>query len=258
MSELWARVTYNNRPWSARVEGDAVDLFDGQWLDERNRLKASKRVGISEVSWLAPVTPHTILCVGRNYQAHAAELHHQVPAKPLFFLKQFGSLAAHQSVVRRPTWVGRVDYEGELVLVIGKLVRHVGTSQEARSAILGLTIGNDITARDLQDQDGQWTRAKGFDTFAPVGPWVLLDQETAGRQVSTTVNGAIRQDGNTHDFIFPAERLIMEASRFMTLYPGDLIFTGTPAGVGPVNDGDTVEVTIEGIGTLSNLIKNED
>lgn len=256
MSTLYARVLFEGQPWSAAIDGDHAELLEGDWWEGTG--PSVRRVALSEVQWLPPVAPRAILCVGRNYQAHAAEFKNDVPQEPLFFFKPLSSLAAHGAEIGRPTWVGRVDYEGELVLVIGKSIRNVTSSQEAMEAVRGLTIGNDVTARELQSHDGQWTRAKGFDTFAPVGPWVLMDNHPEGRRVTTRVNGQIRQDASTDELIFGCGRLIMEASRFMTLSPGDVIFTGTPAGVGPVEDGDVVDVTVQGVGTLSNSIKNRD
>ncbi|PSR21728.1 MAG: 2-hydroxyhepta-2,4-diene-1,7-dioate isomerase [Sulfobacillus acidophilus] len=256
MSEKYARVKHHGTAFAAIVHDDMVELFEeGEPL---TRGTAVGSVPVAQVQWLSPVQPRTILCVGRNYRAHAAELHNPVPLEPLFFLKPTSALVGHQDVILRPTWVGRVDYEGELVLVLGKTVRHVTSTQEALDAIFGLTIGNDVTARDLQRSDGQWTRAKGFDTFAPVGPWIVRDNQSQSRRITTRVNGVIRQDGSTDDLIFSCDRLIMEASRFMTLYPGDLIFTGTPAGIGPVESGDEVDISIQGIGTLSNCVKNGD
>jgi 2-keto-4-pentenoate hydratase/2-oxohepta-3-ene-1,7-dioic acid hydratase in catechol pathway len=256
MSERWGRVWYADRAWSARIEEDQALLCEGDWLTDAGRVVQS--VPLTDVQWLSPVAARTVLCVGRNYREHAAEFDNPVPAEPLFFLKQPGSVIGHQQPVSRPDWVGRVDYEGELVLVIGKPVRRLESPERAREAILGLTVGNDVTARELQRRDGQWTRAKGFDSFAPVGPWVVLGNRTEGRRITTRVNGTVRQDASTDDLIFSCERLIMDASQFMTLERGDLLFTGTPAGVGPVVAGDTVEISVEGVGTLRNSIKNGD
>lgn len=256
MKDQWARVQYQGRTWSALVQGDQLTLYEGNWLTQPG--SAGPRISVSQAVWLPPVEPRTILCVGRNYRAHAAELNNAPPKEPLFFLKQWGSLTSHQAPIYRPSWVGRVDYEGELVLVIGKTVGRAASSREAMAAVAGITAGNDVTARELQKTDGQWTRAKGFDSFAPVGPWVALESHPEGRSVTTTVNGEVKQRGSTDDLIFPCDQLIMEASRFMTLYPGDLIFTGTPAGVGPLQEGDVVEVSVQGVGKLSNSVKNGD
>lgn len=256
MSTYYGRVQVDGGIWSARIEGDRVDLLEGNWLISPG--KRVKTVPADAVTWLPPVEDPTILCVGRNYRAHAAELNNEVPARPLFFLKQRGALTGHESVVHAPGWAGRIDYEGELVLVMGRTLRNCRSSAEALEAVAGITIGNDITARDLQKQDGQWTRAKGLEGFAPVGPFVAMGQSPAGRRLTTRVNDEIRQDGLTDDMIFPCDHLIMEASQFMTLRPGDLIFTGTPSGIGPIQSGDVVRVSVEGVGTLSNSIIIDD
>lgn len=256
MTEYLGRVRLEGKVWSARVDGEQVELLEGDWLQGPG--KRVTTVPTSEVEWLPPVDNVTVLCVGRNYRAHAAELKNEVPKHPLFFLKQRGALTGHQSAVHAPAWAGRIDYEGELVLVIGRTLKNCTSAQEAMAAVRGITIGNDVTARELQSQDGQWTRAKGLDGFAPLGPWVAVGENPASRRLITRVNGEIRQDGSTDDMIFACDRLIMEASRFMTLYPGDLIFTGTPSGIGPIEDGDQVEISIQGIGTLSNSIRIDD
>jgi 2-keto-4-pentenoate hydratase/2-oxohepta-3-ene-1,7-dioic acid hydratase in catechol pathway len=198
------------------------------------------------------------VCVGRNYREHAAELGHDVPKEPLLFLKAPSALLARGGVVKRPKISQRVDYEGELGVVIGKKCHQPGEDEDLRAYILGYTCVNDVTARDLQNKDGQWSRAKGFDTFCPVGPLVVdgLDPWT-GVGVETRVNGEVRQQGNTRDFIFPLDTMIRHIAQAMTLYPGDLIATGTPAGVGPVVAGDVMEVSVEGVGTLRNSVADE-
>lgn len=213
---------------------------------------------LDEVRVLPPVTPRVVLAVGRNYRAHAAELGNEVPTEPLFFLKQPGTVIADGDSVLIPDNMGRIDFEGELVAVIGRRVFGLKNHQEAMDAIFGYTIGNDITARALQKRDGQWVRAKGFDTFGPIGPWIAQGLDSHNLRLVTTVNHTIHQDGNTQDMIFSVEDLVFRASQFMTLEPGDVIFTGTPEGVGPVQEGDVVQITIEGVGTLSNSIKNRD
>jgi len=207
---------------------------------------------------LAPVRPTKIVCVGRNYREHAAELGHEVPTEPLIFLKPPSSLLAPGGVIRRPRVSARTDYEGELGAVMGKTCRNLAETEDVRPYILGYTCVNDFTARDLQNQDSQWTRAKGFDTFCPVGPLVTDEIDPrAGVDVRTRVNGEIRQQGNTRDFIFPLDVIVRYISRVMTLFPGDLIATGTPKGVGPVVAGDMLEITVEGIGTLKNTVAEE-
>jgi 2-keto-4-pentenoate hydratase/2-oxohepta-3-ene-1,7-dioic acid hydratase in catechol pathway len=201
----------------------------------------------------APVNPSKIVCVGRNYREHAAELGNEVPTEPLIFFKPPSSLLAPGAQVRRPKIAERVDYEGELGVVIAKSCYQLREDEDVRPYILGYTCVNDVTARDLQKKDGQWTRAKGFDTFCPVGPVVTNEIDPwVGIGVETRVNGAVRQQGNTRDFIFPLDVVIRYISQVMTLLPGDLIPTGTPQGVGPVVAGETMEVIVEGIGTLRN------
>ncbi len=217
--------------------------------------KRMDHVALAEAALLAPVQPSKIVCVGRNYREHAAELGNEVPVEPLIFLKPPSSLIAPGEAIRRPTLSERVDHEGELGVVISKACRKLGPEQDVRPFILGYTCVNDVTARDLQNKDGQWTRAKGFDTFCPVGPLVADEIDPwAGVGIETRVNDALRQQGNTRDFIFPLEVIIRYISQVMTLLSGDLIATGTPKGVGPVVAGDVVEVSVEGLGTLRNPV----
>jgi 2-keto-4-pentenoate hydratase/2-oxohepta-3-ene-1,7-dioic acid hydratase in catechol pathway len=222
------------------------------------RTRRIEPIALEEAALLPPVRPSKIVCIGRNYREHAAELDHEVPKEPLLFLKPSSALLAPGGVVRRPKISERVDFEGELCVVVGKTCYQPTADEDVRHYILGYTCLNDVTARDLQNKDGQWARAKGFDTFCPVGPVVVdgLDPWT-GLGVETRVNGAVRQSGNTRDFIFPLDVIIRQIARAMTLFPGDLIATGTPAGVGPVVAGDVMEVTVEGVGTLRNSVVDE-
>jgi 2-keto-4-pentenoate hydratase/2-oxohepta-3-ene-1,7-dioic acid hydratase in catechol pathway len=221
--------------------------------------KAIPRMPLSEAPLLAPVRPSKIVCVGRNYRAHAAELGNEVPQEPLIFLKPPSSLLAPGGVIRRPKISQRTDYEGELAVVIGKHCHKLAPEEDVRPYILGYSALNDFTARDLQKKDGQWTRGKGFDTFCPVGPLVTSEIDPwAGVTIETRVNGEIRQHGNTQDFIFPLDVIIRYIAGFMTLLPGDLIATGTPEGVGPVVSGDVIEIIVEGVGTLRNAVADED
>jgi len=221
----------------------------------------SKRMGhlsLAETTLLAPVQPSKIVCVGRNYREHAAELGHEVPTEPLIFLKPPSALIAPGAQIRRPKISERVDYEGELGVVIGRTCHKLAADEDVRPFILGYTCVDDVTARDLQNKDGQWTRAKGFDTFCPVGPVVADEIDPwAGVGVETRVNGEIRQQGNTRDFIFPLDVVIRHISQVMTLLPGDLIATGTPKGVGPVVAGDVIEVSVEGVGKLRNPVVDD-
>jgi 2-keto-4-pentenoate hydratase/2-oxohepta-3-ene-1,7-dioic acid hydratase in catechol pathway len=210
---------------------------------------------LAQTKLLAPTVPSKIVCVGRNYREHAKELGNEPPTELLIFFKPPSAVIAPGEPIRRPKVSERVDHEGELGVVIGKTCRNLRDDDDVRGYIRGYTCVNDVTARDLQKKDGQWTRAKGFDTFCPVGP-VITDEVDpwAGLGVETRVNGEVRQRGNTREFIFSLDAIIRYISRVMTLLPGDLIATGTPAGVGPLKAGDVVEVTVEGVGTLKNPV----
>lgn len=208
-----------------------------------------------EARTLAPVAPSKIVCVGRNYREHAAELGNEVPAEPLLFFKPPSALLAPGQAIRIPELSKRVDFEGEIAIVIGQRCSRFGADEDPRDYIRGYTVANDVTARDLQKKDGQWARAKGFDTFCPVGPLVTDEVDpAAGIGITTRLNGQLRQDGNTRDFIFSIDRLLRYITAAMTLFPGDLILTGTPAGVAPMQPGDEVAVTVDGIGTLTNSV----
>jgi 2-keto-4-pentenoate hydratase/2-oxohepta-3-ene-1,7-dioic acid hydratase in catechol pathway len=213
-------------------------------------------IPLASVHLLAPVSPSKIVCIGRNYREHAKELNHPIPTEPLIFLKPPSAVLSPGGTILRPVSLSqRVDHEGELGVVIGKRCRNLRESDEVRDYILGYTCVNDVTARDLQNKDGQWSRAKGFDTFCPIGPVVVSGLDPwKGVRVQTRVNGQIRQDGTTVDFLFPLDVIMRFISQVMTLEPGDVIATGTPAGVSPLQAGDTVEITIEGVGGLSNPV----
>jgi 2-keto-4-pentenoate hydratase/2-oxohepta-3-ene-1,7-dioic acid hydratase in catechol pathway len=213
-------------------------------------------VPFAEAVLLPATEPTKIVCVGRNYREHAAELGSEVPVEPLIFLKPPSSLLAPDEAIVLPKISDRVDHEAELGVVIGKKCRNLRDDEDVRRYILGYTCVNDVTARDLQKKDGQWTRGKGFDTFCPVGPVVVdaLDP-WAGVDVEARVNGSVRQRGNTRDFIFALDVVIRHIAQVMTLLPGDLIATGTPSGVGPLVAGDVVEVMVQGIGALSNPVQ---
>ena len=205
---------------------------------------------------LPPVTPTKIICVGRNYPAHAAEHRAQVPTEPLLFLKPPSALVGPGGPIILPPQSKQVEHEGELAVVIGRRCRNV-RAEEAWSALLGVACGNDVTARDLQRRDSQWTRGKGFDTFCPLGPWLvtgLAEADVADLALVCRVNGAVRQAGRPAEMVFSPAELIAYASAVMTLEPGDLLLTGTPAGVGPLCPGDVVEVEIENIGLLRNPV----
>jgi 2-keto-4-pentenoate hydratase/2-oxohepta-3-ene-1,7-dioic acid hydratase in catechol pathway len=212
-------------------------------------------VPLSELHLLPPVTPSKILCVGRNYREHAAELGNEVPKEPMLFLKPPSALLAPRGTVRMPALSTRVDFEGELGIVIGRRCHKIGPDEDVRPYIRGYVCVNDVTARDIQKSDGQWTRGKGFDTFCPVGPIVSDEIDPVGATPVTVItrqNGVIKQQGSTRDFIFPIPDLLRYITATMTLEPGDLIPTGTPAGVGAIRPGDRVQVEIDGLGILEN------
>jgi 2-keto-4-pentenoate hydratase/2-oxohepta-3-ene-1,7-dioic acid hydratase in catechol pathway len=222
------------------------------------RTRRIEPIALEEAALLPPVRPSKIVCVGRNYRDHATELGHDVPTEPLLFFKPNSALLAPGGTVKRPKISQRVDYEGELCVVIAKKCHLLADGEDVRPYILGYTCLNDVTMRDVQKIEDQWARAKGFDTSCPVGPVVVAGLDPwAGVGVETRVNGEVRQSGNTRDFIFPLDAVIRFISQAMTLLPGDLIATGTPAGVGPVVAGDVMEVSVEGVGTLRNPVVDE-
>jgi len=215
---------------------------------------------LSSLNLLAPVTPSKIICVGRNYKEHVSEMGNELPKEPLLFLKPPSSLLAPGGTVKMPALSKRIDYEGELAIVIGQRCSRLSPAEDPLDYIRGYTIVNDVTARDIQKSDGQWTRGKGWDTFCPVGPIVSdeidpLDSDPV--TVTTRLNGQVKQQGSTTDLIFPLDFLLRYISASITLEPGDLIPTGTPAGVGPVNAGDVVEVEVTGLGILKNTFNPE-
>jgi 2-keto-4-pentenoate hydratase/2-oxohepta-3-ene-1,7-dioic acid hydratase in catechol pathway len=220
--------------------------------------KPIPRMPLTDAQLLVPVQPSKIVCVGRNYRAHALELGHEVPQEPLIFLKPNSSLLASGQTILRPRISERTDYEGELAVIIGRRCHKLTADEDVRSYILGYTVVNDFTARDLQNKDGQWTRAKGFDTFCPVGPIISTELDPwAGVELETRVNGDVRQHGNTKNFIFSLDVIMRYITEVMTLLPGDIVATGTPEGVGPVVAGDMIEINIDGVGVLRNPVADE-
>lgn len=213
---------------------------------------------LSAASLLPPVTPSKIVCVGRNYRDHVKEMGNELPSEPLLFFKPPSSLLAPGGIIRMPAASARVDYEGELALVVGRRTRNL-KPENWRDAVRGYTLANDVTARDLQKTDSQWTRAKGFDTFCPVGPIVGDELDPiSGLILETHVNGELRQHGSTLDFIFSIPDLLAYITSILTLEPGDLILTGTPSGIGPLNPGDRVEISIPNLGILVNTVQPEE
>lgn len=237
------------------VDDEELVVIDGDPMFQGFET-TGERVPLSAATLLAPVIPRSkIVAVGKNYREHVAEMGGtEPPAAPLLFLKPNTSIIGPGDAIVRPPQSERVDYEGELAVVVGKIAKNVPAS-DALSIVFGYTIANDVTARDLQAKDGQWTRAKGFDTFCPVGPLIETDY-SADAQLTTRVNGEVKQSGRLSEMVHGIPEIIEYASSAFTLLPGDLILTGTPSGVGPVVAGDVVEVEIEGIGVLRNPVKD--
>lgn len=246
----YCRFTADGRTYSGMIRDNMVDIVDGDPLSTIRETRMS--FPLDRVKLITPLVPGKIWCVGRNYAGHVRELDHEMPDEPIVFLKPLTTLVGPEDVVRIPEWAGRVDYEGELAVVIGRRCRKV-REEEALAFVLGYSCFNDVTARDLQNRDGQWTRAKSFDTFGPFGPWILMEREMpADAGITTRLNGNVVQREAFSNMIFPVARVIAHISRFSTLEPGDVIATGTPEGVGRVKPEDRVEVEIDGIGTLGN------
>jgi 2-keto-4-pentenoate hydratase/2-oxohepta-3-ene-1,7-dioic acid hydratase in catechol pathway len=233
---------------------DKIGPIEGSPFAEFSRQEAF--LSMDEATLLAPAVPSKLICVGRNYAAHAREHDAEVPDVPLLFLKPPSAVIGPGETIVLPPQSQQVEHEAELVVVIGKRGRWI-SPENVQDHILGYTVGNDVTARDLQFRDGQWSRAKGFDTFCPIGPWIETEFDPADALVTCHVNGELRQMASTRDMVFGVRQLVAYASTVMTLEPGDLIMTGTPAGVAPLADGDVVEAAVEGIGSLRNPVAAE-
>jgi 2-keto-4-pentenoate hydratase/2-oxohepta-3-ene-1,7-dioic acid hydratase in catechol pathway len=234
------------------VEGETVAAIEGHPFAEIKR--TDQRWAISDVRLLSPILPSKVVCVGRNYADHAAEHGSEVPKEPLLFLKPSTSVIGPHDAIRLPPQSKQVEHEAELAVIIGAAGARRVDRQTARAAIFGYTCANDVTARDLQRTDGQWTRAKGFDSFCPLGPWIDTEVDVSDAEVRCEVGEEVRQLGRTSQMVFDVPTLISYVSHIMTLLPGDVILTGTPAGVSPLNSGDVVMVRIEGIGELRNPV----
>jgi len=248
-----ARFTTGGDPGYGVVEGEELAAIEGdplyrpiQFTGERHKL--------ADVRLLAPVIPRSkVVGVGKNYAEHAAEMGGKAPTQPLLFLKPNTAVIGPGDAIAYPQQSREVHYEGELAVVIGRICRDV-PRERVPEVVFGYTVGNDVTARDLQSSDGQWSRAKGFDSFCPLGPWIETDLDVADLAVTTTLNGELKQAGRTAQMVHDVPALITYISAAMTLLPGDVVLTGTPAGVGPMHPGDEVAVTVEGIGTLTNRV----
>ncbi|MDP2920144.1 MAG: fumarylacetoacetate hydrolase family protein [Dehalococcoidia bacterium] len=248
------RFTTGEKTGYGVLEKQSIKVIQGSIF--RSLRYSGVSVRLKDVKLLAPCLPSKIVCLGLNYRSHAAEAKQEVPKAPLLFLKPPTAVIGPEDKINYPEMSQRVDYEGELGVVIKKKASHVSEA-DALDYVLGYTCFNDVTARDLQSRDGQWTRAKGFDTFAAVGPCIETDLDPVNTPVETYLNGELKQKGNTRDLIFSVRTVISFISQVMTLLPGDVIATGTPDGIGPMKPGDTVEIKIAPIGTLRNYVINK-
>ncbi len=250
------RILTPNGPQFVIVEDDQLYALSGDPF--QGKVSRGNPLGpVAAATWLAPCVPSKIIAVGRNYVEHAREHGAEVPSEPLIFLKPPSAVIGPGSPIRLPPQSRQVEHEAELAVVIGRRGKDI-PEREAWAYVLGVTCGNDVTARDLQRRDGQWTRSKGFDTFCPLGPWIVTHlslEEISNAEILCRVNGEIRQRGNTREMVFPIPVLIAYISSVMTLELGDVILTGTPAGVGPLRPGDWVEVEVQGIGVLRNPVE---
>ncbi len=245
------RARYRGEEAYGILEGEEIRVLQG--LPYKGLAFTGQLWPRSAVRLLAPCRPSKIIALGLNYRDHARELHMPLPEEPLIFLKPPSSIIGPEETIVRPPQSKRVDYEAELAVVIGKKGKNIA-AEEALDYVLGYTCFNDVTARDLQQKDGQWTRAKGFDTFAPVGPWIETDLDPNNVRVEAYLNGKCRQSSSTQELVFSVPQIISFVSQIMTLMPGDVIATGTPPGIGPLASGDVIEIKIQGIGVLKNTV----
>jgi 2-keto-4-pentenoate hydratase/2-oxohepta-3-ene-1,7-dioic acid hydratase in catechol pathway len=219
---------------------------------------AEKSLKLSDVKLLAPVIPRSkVVCIGKNYADHAAEMDSEVPSEPIIFIKPNTSVIGPNELIIWPRMSERVDYEAELAIVIGRICKEVPASK-AKDVIYGYTLANDVTARDLQKKDGQWSRAKGFDTFCPLGPWIETEFILGDQKITSTLNGEVKQSSMLSAMIFKVPQIIEFVTNVMTLLPGDVILTGTPAGIGPMPSGASITVAIDGLGALTNKVSSRD
>ncbi len=249
------RFSVEGRTLSGAVEGDHISVLDrGLFAGSLEKGALAELYRTDEVTLLAPCLPSKIVAIGLNYKAHAAEFNNELPEEPLLFLKPSTSVIGPGDEIKYPSHMSRrVDYEAELAVVIGKKARNVEPGS-AREFVLGYTCINDVTARDLQKCDRQWSRAKGFDTFAPIGPWIETELDPDNVMIESFLNGEVKQQSSTSDMIFNVDTLVSYVSKVMTLLPGDVIATGTPSGVGKMTPGDKIEIKVEGIGSLINTV----
>lgn len=235
------------------VEGDKVCCLETTFLDPNNK-PTNTWLPLAELTLLAPVEPNKVICVGLNYALHIQEMKHDLPDDPVIFIKPQTCIIGPEESIIYPKISQRVDYEAELAVIIGEKMKNI-SEEEAAKGIFGYTCANDVTARDLQKKDGQWTRGKSFDTFCPIGPWIVTDIDPNQLDIQLLLNGEVKQSSNTKHFITSIPKLVSFISQVMTLYPGDIVLTGTPEGVGPMQPGDEVIVRIQSIGELRNTLK---
>lgn len=252
-----ARFIHDHEVHFGVVDGDAVRLLEGDPLHD-GISETGDVLDLSAVDLIAPVAPSKVICVGMNFAEHAAEMHHDGPTTPLIFLKPPTAVVGDGDAIVIPPLPGRIVHEGELAVVIGQHAHRVAEA-DWKDVVFGYTIANDVSARDVMFADGQWARAKGYDTFCPIGPWIETEFDPFERhEITTTVDGEVRRHGFTADMTHKIPEIIAFVSDAFTLHPGDIICTGTPAGLGGFTDGQTVTITIDGIGTLSNPARNRD
>jgi 2-keto-4-pentenoate hydratase/2-oxohepta-3-ene-1,7-dioic acid hydratase in catechol pathway len=244
------RFRFGDRIATGVLKNGTIEVLQGTFF--QSPVPTGEEVPLDDVRLLAPVLPSKVVGIGLNYRAHAREFGKEIPEEPLLFLKPATAVIGPADPIPIHPLSDRVDYEGELAVVIGRPARRVASPADAASVILGHTCGNDVTLRDLQSKDDQWTRAKGFDGSNPLGPWIETDVDPGDLHLETRVNGEVRQSSNTSDMAYGPAALVAFISQYMTLLPGDVIMTGTPAGIGPLEAGDEVEIEIEGIGVLRN------
>jgi 2-keto-4-pentenoate hydratase/2-oxohepta-3-ene-1,7-dioic acid hydratase in catechol pathway len=256
MAQIAAYATPSGPRYGLVADG-VLHEWDGNPFSDRP-VTPGKAIGpLDEQTLVLPVTPTKLVCIGRNYAAHAAEHQAAVPDEPMLFLKPPSALIPHRAPIRIPPGIGRVDHEAELAVIIGRRARRV-RREDALDYVLGYTCANDVSARDFQKKDGQWGRAKGFDTFCPLGPVIATELDPSALDVRAILNGELRQNGNTRDMVFDVPFLIAFISAVMTLEPGDVILTGTPEGVSPIAPGDEIAIEVEGVGTLRNPVVAEE
>lgn len=246
-----ARFNLNGEIRFGSVAGDQVSLFAGNPFESKEL--SGESIALDQIQLLAPVAPSKIICIGMNYAAHAAEISQDVPDEPLMFFKPISAIIGPHDTIVLPHQSDQVELEVELPVVIGKVAKNISKS-EVKSHIFGYTVGNDITARDIQFSDLQWARSKGFDTFCPLGPWIETDFDPTGKRLDSRVHGEQRQHATTRDMIFDVETIVSFVSENVTLFPGDIILTGSPAGISRITHGDAIECEIEGIGVLHNQV----